>query len=89
MAQEIMKVHRGPCHPRLIIINYSYDVIACFCPRSNLVGNQGVCRLFEPSRDETNIMASALCIDPDQPAQSALTDQGRHIPSHEDRGIEL
>ena len=30
-------------------------------------------------------MASALCIDPDQPAQSGQTDLDRHIPSQGDR----
>ena len=45
-------------------------------------------RQYEPSREKTNIMASAKCIDPDQPEQSAQTDPGRYIPSQGDRGIE-
>ena len=36
--------------------------------------------VYEPSRKKTNIMASALCIDPDQPSQSEQTNPGRHIP---------
>ena len=43
---------------------------------------------YEPSREKTNSFASAKCIDPDQTAQSAQNDPGRHIPSHGDRGIE-
>ena len=37
--------------------------------------------IYEPSSEKTNIMASAQCIDPDQPAQSAQTDPSRHNPS--------
>ena len=43
---------------------------------------------YEPSREKTNSMASAKCIDPDQPAQSAQANPGRHISSEMDRGIE-
>ena len=32
------------------------------------------------SHEKTNIMDSALCIDPDQPAQSTQDNPGRHIP---------
>ena len=42
----------------------------------------------ETSREETNMMDSALCIDRGQPAQSAQANPGRHIPSQWERGIE-
>ena len=51
-------------------------------------GNLTRKRQIEPSREKTYSMASALCIDPDQPALSAQTDPGRHNPSQGDRGIE-
>ena len=36
---------------------------------------------YEPSHEKTNIMVSAQCFDPDQPAQSTQDNPGRHIPS--------
>ena len=44
--------------------------------------------IYEPSREKTNIMASAKCIDQDQPAHSAQAYPGRYIPSQGHRGIE-
>ena len=52
-----------------------------------MICNMGLRPSFiQMSREKTNIMASAQCIDPDQPAQSAQADPGRHIPS---QGIEV
>ena len=44
--------------------------------------------IYEPFHEKTNIIDSALCIDPDQPAQSAQAGPGWHIPSQGDGCIE-
>ena len=45
-------------------------------------------KIYEPFHEKTKIMASAYCIDPDQPVQSGQTDSGQHIPLQGDRGKE-
>ena len=44
-----------------------------------------VTKKFDPSHEKTNVMISALCINPDQPAQSTQANPGRHILSLGDR----
>ena len=42
-------------------------------------------KVYESFHEKTNILDSASCVDPDQPAQA---NPGRHIPSQGDRVID-
>ena len=48
--------------------------------RPNVLIYSKTVHVYEPFHEKTNIMDSALCIDPDQPAQFAQANPGRHIP---------
>ena len=66
----------------------SYERVGITYRRKSVFYSSRIVLYFEPSRMKTNSMDSAKCIDPDQPAQSAQTDLGRHIPTQGDKGVE-